>query len=218
MTPPSCFLVDLDDTLFSELDYVDSGYRAIAPMLAAMCAVEATDALFLLRYELRKFGRVGAFDRVLDRFGVPRTRVSELVAAYRGHAPDIQLYLGVERGLKALRRVAPVAIVTDGNVEMQRRKVEALELAEMVDAIVFCWECDAPKPAAKSYEVAAKRLGCDLKLAVLIGDDPVHDMAAARAIGVRGIRVRTGRLADLDAQGTEESASFSAAAAALTDQ
>jgi FMN phosphatase YigB (HAD superfamily) len=186
MTASSCFLVDLDDTLFSELDYVDSGYRAIAPAMAGMCDASSIDVLFRLRYELRKFD-----------------------------TPDIRFYSGAREALANLRRSAPVAIVTDGNVTMQRRKIDALQLEPAVDAIVLCWECDAPKPATRAFELAASKLGRDLKTSVIIGDDPIHDMAAAAAIGCRGVRIRTGRLSDLDYPGGEEYSAFTAAVAAL---
>lgn len=218
MTAHSCFLVDLDDTLFSELDYVDSGYRAVSSKIAAEVSTNADDVLLRLRYELRKFGRVGVFDRVLSHFKNAKMDVSALVAAYRNHEPDIQFYPGARDALVRLRALAPIAIVTDGNAAMQRRKIEALQLHSLVDTIVYCWECQAPKPAILAYEIAAKQLGCEIKSGIVIGDDPLHDMAAAALIGVRSIRVRTGRLRDLDGGGAEEFPDFATAVSSLDSE
>lgn len=218
MIAPSCFLVDLDDTLFAELDYVDSGYRAISSKIAAEVNSSADDVLLRLRYELRKFGRVGAFDRVLNHFNNAKMDVSALVAAYRDHKPEIQFYPGARDALVKLRARAPIAIVTDGNATMQRHKIEALQLLSLVDTIVYCWECQAPKPAILAYEIAAKQLRCEIKNAIVIGDDPLHDMAAAALIGARSIRVRTGRLRDLDGGGVQEFPDFATAVSSLVSE
>jgi putative hydrolase of the HAD superfamily len=218
MTAPRCFLVDLDDTLFAELDYVDSGYRAISSKIATETNASADDVLFRLRYELRKFGRVGAFDRVLSHFNSTKTNVSALVAAYRDHEPDIQFYPGARNALIKLRALAPIAIVTDGTAAMQRRKIETLQLKSLVDTIVYCWECQAPKPAILGYEIAAEQLGCEIKNAIIIGDDPLHDMAAAALIGARSIRVRTGRFRDLDGGDAEEFPDFATAVSSLVSE
>jgi HAD superfamily hydrolase (TIGR01509 family) len=213
----SCFLVDLDDTLYAETDYVDSGYRAIAPLIAEAAGVPVDEALMLLRYEFRKFGRTGAFDRVLKTLGASSLPVGLLVEAYREHVPDIAFYPQAEEALARLSSVAPVAIVTDGTPAMQRRKVAALGLDTRVDAVVYCWECQAPKPEVGGYLQAAAALGVDPARASVVGDDPFHDMAAAHALGVGAARVRTGRLGDLDhpMTGVTEYASFAAFADAI---
>lgn len=220
---PSCFLVDLDDTLYPELDYVDSGYQAIAPIIASCADISPERALFQLRYELRKQGRAGAFDRVFAHFGVPDetavTKIPELIAAYRDHRPTIALYPGAAEALAQLRAIAPVAIVTDGASVMQRRKLEALGIDALADAVVVCWEHEAPKPSTLGYELAADELKADISRAIVIGDDPDHDMQAATALGVKGVRVRTGRLADLEAlnadRAFEEFSDIAAVAASL---
>lgn len=209
---PSCFLIDLDDTLYAEVDYVDSGYRAIAPLIAGANGLDAAQVLALLRYEFRKYGRTGAFDRLYKALKITAPAVPDLVAAYRTHAPDIAFYPDADEALARLTTIAPVAIVTDGDGGMQRAKVKALGLESRVNAVVYCWDHHAPKPATQGYLHAASLLGVDPAHAVVVGDDPFHDMIAARALGAEAIRVRTGRLADLDmpAPDIREYASFAA--------
>jgi len=213
----SCFLVDLDDTLYAEVDYVDSGYRAIAPLIADANNLDAETVLAHLRYEFRKYGRVGAFDRLYKTLAITTPAIPDLVAAYRAHAPDIAFYPNADEALARLSTIAPVAIVTDGDGTMQRRKVEALGLTSRVGAIAYCWDLGAPKPATKGYLHAAALLRADPQRAVIVGDDPFHDMAAARTLGAAAVRVRTGRLADLDvsAPDVREYATFAAFVGAL---
>jgi putative hydrolase of the HAD superfamily len=196
MTVASCFLVDLDDTIYPELTYLESGYRAVAVHIARTTGTDAAAVFARLHYEQLKFGRTGAFDRLVAHFGWTLS-IRELVQVYRAHNPTLMPYPQAFEAIKALRTVAPVAIVTDGAATIQRRKVEALGLADHVDAIVLCDEAGAPKPDPIGYRKAARQLDRAIGEAVIIGDDPFHDLEAARRLMVRAVRVRTGRLADL---------------------
>lgn len=207
---PSCYLVDLDDTLFSETEYVYSGYRVVATVLASHSGLSELEMLARLRYEFLKYGRIGAFDRLVRELGVRTLTVADLVVTYREHSPKIALYPGAKEALARLRQSAPIAIVTDGNGVTQRRKVEALALAEQVDAVVYCWELEAPKPSIEGYRRAAEQLGRPLERAFIVGDDPFHDIAVATTLGLPAARIRSGRLMTLDwpVAGVKDHASF----------
>lgn len=193
---PSAFLIDLDDTLFSELSYVESGHRAVAESLAAKSTFSSEEIFQRLRYEFFRSGRNGAFDRLLSAFDINHP-VGELVALYRSHSPFVRFYDGVPAKLKALKDIAPIAVVTDGATEMQQQKARALELDQYADAIVLCSVVGAPKPHTGAFEAAAKKLGADIEGCIVIGDDPYSDQHAAKALGAPFIRVRTGRFADI---------------------
>lgn len=186
-------ILDLDDTLYDERDYVLSGFRAVAAEIGG-----DPDGLFAAMVaELNANGRGKVFDRALASAGLAASpgRIAALVALYRGHRPRIALWPGVAEVLADLRRDHRLAIVTDGLGAMQRRKVEALGVEPLVDAVLYCWEHDSPKPDPAPYAEALRRLGASAEEAVVIGDNPGHDMAAARALGVPSIRVLTGRFA-----------------------
>src|SRR5436190_6118500 len=191
-------ILDLDDTLYDERTYVLSGFRAVARDLAANHPDIGADRLYAgMVAELDAHGRGKVFDRALERLGlaVSPSSVQSLVDSYRAHRPDIALWPGVAEALADLRRDFRTAIVTDGLPLMQRRKLDALGVAGLVDEVLVCWEHDAPKPDPECYHEALRRLEATPEDAVVIGDNPQHDMAAARAVGCRAIRVRTGRLA-----------------------
>lgn len=219
MAAISAFLVDLDDTLASEHDYVLSGYRAVAACLAEETGADGAAILARLRYEFLKFGRIRAFDRLYKHFGWTQggnaPSIPDLVTVYREHRPSLAFYDGAEAALARLREIAPVAIVTDGAEAMQSRKAQALGLGDKSDAVILCDAVGAAKPDPAGYYAALRALGADAASAVVIGDDPFHDLEAARRLGARAIRVRTGRLASLDTPapwaGTEEHASFAVA-------
>lgn len=190
-------LIDMDDTLYEEAAYVRSGFRAVANAVADRFAGVSAEPLFAAMLdELAAHGRGKVFDVALAHAGIAATPslIADLVAAYRSHRPEIVLWPGVQAALQELAKDYRLAIVTDGLGQMQRRKVEALGLAALVPEIVYCWELEAPKPDPAPFHEALRRLNAAPAEALVIGDNPGHDMAAAAAIGCRSIRVASPRL------------------------
>jgi putative hydrolase of the HAD superfamily len=218
---PRALLIDLDDTLYDERSYVLSGFRAVAAAIAEAFPHVCADAMSAdLAARLDSEGRGKLFDGALAAARIDPTPdlIAHLVGVYRDHHPDIALWSGVAETLAELRQRHRLAIVTDGLHLMQRRKAEALGLAGLVDALVFCWEHEAPKPHPAGYRLALKKLEAAADDAVVIGDNPLHDMAGARAIGAKSIRVRTGKFAKVDPgrfPPDAEAASFNEVPAAL---
>ena len=217
----AALLIDLDDTLYDERTYVLSGFRAVAEELARRYPhIEPGALVAEMTAELDSHGRGRIFDHALERAGLAADPglVGELVQVYRDHRPSIALWPGVEEALIELRRDWRLAIVTDGLPLIQSRKLDALGVRRLVDEVVLCWECEAPKPDPAPYLLALERLGVAAEAAIVIGDNPHHDMAAAAAIGCPVIRVLTGRFAHLAAVGASAEVTDFPAAAALLHQ
>lgn len=193
-------LLDLDDTLYDEADYVRSGFRVVAREMAGRCGKSEQDIYQHLLNELALHGRGRVFDATLAAFDMSATPalVAQLLEVYRSHRPAIRLFPEVDSVLNTLRQTYRLAIVTDGLAMMQRHKVEALGLDSMVDAVIYCWEHDAPKPQATGFQYALDVLGVSAAEAVVVGDRPEHDLAAAAALACPAIRLRRGRYAAQD--------------------
>lgn len=188
-------LVDLDDTLYDEQEYVMSGFRHVASIVSGECGIPADDLVAFLQARLRAQGRGRLFDELLSAHGLPCTRpqVERLVDAYRDHQPAISLSDEVRLTLTQLRQRFVIGIVTDGLASIQRRKTDALGLAGIVDTIVYCWEHGEPKPSPRGFQLAVEQLGGP-PVAAVVGDNVHHDLPAAVALGAPFIRVRGGRL------------------------
>lgn len=196
--PIIALLIDLDDTLFDERAYVESGFRHVATVLSEQDLALADRIFAFMVKQLDKAGRGRIFDDTLDQFGLTawQNKVPDLVQAYRHHKPDIAMYPRVRETLDRLKRRWRLGLVTDGTPIMQKRKVEALALENDFEAIVYCWEIEAPKPSPDGFLQAMAQLNADPQGTIIIGDNPTHDMDAARRIGCQSIRVRTGRYRD----------------------
>ena len=90
--------------------------------------------------------------------------------------------------VKAVADVHPTGILTNGAGRVQRRKVEAHGLDEIVDAVVVSNDVGVRKPDPGIFAVAAARLPADEHL--YIGDTFEEDILGARDAGWRAIHVR----------------------------
>lgn len=189
-------LIDLDDTLAPEWDFVSGGYRAAADLLA-METGQSVSALFnRFVYEHMKYGRHGIMDRMVAACGLGSAFKDELVAAYRGQKPEMHFYPGAREAIEQMVSAGcRVAVVTDGAVDVQRLKASSLGLETLVPVIVYCMELHAPKPDPAGFRRAMDLIGATASDTLIVGDDPMHDVQAGASLGVPVCRVRTGRYA-----------------------
>jgi putative hydrolase of the HAD superfamily len=196
--PVRAVLVDLDDTLYPQSAVLDAAWRAVADR-GTRHGLDRTLLLAALRDDAaRGSARGGILDRALEHVGGSARHVPDLLAAFRAAVPDrLTPYPGVRRALAALRCRVPIALVTDGDVDGQRRKVNALGLSAAFDVLVFSDRFGRAhrKPDPRPFREALRGLGVAAADAVMIGDRPDKDVAGAAGAGLRGIRVGTGEYA-----------------------
>ena len=185
--------IDLDDTLFSELDYVKSGFTKVAEQIAFRNSHSVGDVLNQILYQFLKYGRAGVFNRTMSHFGFSAPDINELVETYRTHDPAIVLFNDVPDALEKLNTKFRVIVVTDGFAPVQRRKIKALGLDAMVEKVVYCMDYNSPKPSPVPYLTAANELAFNIKDMIILGDDPYCDMRAATNLGIPSYRVMTGK-------------------------
>ena len=204
---------DLDETLYDEAHYVESGLAAVATQLASNSGFEVSTLLNVMQGDIRVNGRGTAFNAALRAVGQPdeSAHIDALVNLYRQHLPAIALYPDAAHFLGALLRETPhlkTALVTDGLPVMQRNKVAALGIAGRFNTIVYCWDLAAPKPATAGFLQASQSLGVEPWACAMIGDRVDHDMAPAKTLGMRTIRVARGRYAHLPSPTGQVDATF----------
>lgn len=187
-------LFDLDDTLYPEMEFVKSGFRAVSQYLASRHHLNE-DVLFTQMLDiLRRDGRGRVFDSLLYSLGLySEGEVKLSVYLYRSHPPTIHLYEDALPTLALLKdRGMQVGILTDGRASVQRRKITALGLESLFDTIVCtdelgdeCW-----KPSIIPYRIALDLLQVAPPDAAYIGDNPSRDFAGAASIGMLTIQVK----------------------------
>lgn len=186
-------IFDLDDTLYSERTYVDSGFKAVATHLQAQRGWPAADSLAFMKKVLQSEGRGLVFNRLLALHGEMRlSAVVDCVKVYRHHVPEISLF---ESARNLLPRLAPpLYLVTDGHKLVQQRKVQVLGIEPLFTKVFITHRygvCHA-KPSIHCFELIRTRERCDWADMVYIGDNPAKDFVNLTPLGVRTVRVLTG--------------------------
>ncbi len=205
MFNPKALLIDMDDTLFEERDYVESGFKAVAEFLAAERELPADYSYPSMIAFLELEGRGRVFDRIIERFEVRQAEglVRRCIEVYRNHKPGINLYGGVLQTLDLLSDRYRLGLVTNGLPLMQRMKLEALGIEQYFSACVFCDELGKPKPQTEGLTQALESMNIAAEHALMVGDNPETDGAAAKAAGIDFVRVRTGRFGSISSDGPE---------------
>jgi putative hydrolase of the HAD superfamily len=199
-------LLDLDDTLYPQAEFLDLAWREVAAFGAGR-GLDPDALLGALREECAAGSdRAGLIDRALARVGAPAAEADALVGAFRAVVPaGLTPYPGALRALAELRRRVPVGLVTDGEVAGQRAKLAALGLTDAFDVVVFSDLAGRAlrKPHPAPFRRALAALGLPADRVVMIGDRPDEDVAGAGAAGLRAVRVTTGEYGHRpDAPGT----------------
>ena len=185
---------DLDDTLYPERAYVQSGFRAVSRQIALLEPDLEGQAVYeqLLRaFEEGERGTV--FGRVLEELGrkADDQEMAELVSLYRCHRPVLELEEPVRWMLEQLGGKYKLGLLTDGTLPGQKLKVEALGLEGKFDHIVYTEELGRQywKPAVRGFEEMASQLGCAHEQCVYIADNPSKDFLGPNALGWQSVQV-----------------------------
>nr|WTB12103.1 HAD family hydrolase [Streptomyces antimycoticus] len=98
----------------------------------------------------------------------------------------------VLKGLAHLRAAAwTIGIVTNGASDIQRAKLAATGLADMVDGVAVSGDLEIRKPDPRLFELAASRCGMSLVGGGwMIGDNPAADIGGGHQAGLHTIWLR----------------------------
>lgn len=173
-------ILDLDDTLYSEKQYVRSGYKKIAEHLGRN---DAEEKLWQYFEEGKQ-----AIDEYLSEIGL-EDKKDECLEIYRNQKPEITLYDGVIEKIEDLKgKGIKVGIITDGRPEGQRAKLNALGLNELIDDIIITDELGGiqfRKPNDISFRIMQNRWKIPFEQMIYVGDNIKKDFQAPKQLGMR---------------------------------
>lgn len=176
---------DLDDTLYSEKEYVRSGYHEIAKILPFIKNVE--DKLWNF-FENKK----SAIDELLISENCYSDDLkNKCLETYRNQEPSLHLYPGVEDMLIKLRTQGfKLGMITDGRPEGQRAKLKSLDIEKYFDKIIITDELggiEYRKPNSLSYTIMKDFFNCDYKVMIYVGDNLRKDFISPQNFGMKYI-------------------------------
>ncbi|MEZ5924592.1 MAG: HAD family hydrolase [Hyphomicrobiaceae bacterium] len=192
---------DLDDTLYPERQWALSGFRAAERWAEEALGLDGLAADMTRLLDEGHRGRI--FDMVLaERMGAaPPETVTALVAAYRANEPELTLFDDAQWVLDHLAPHMSLGLVTDGEEDLQSKKITALGIAPRFDSLVITGALGPNrefwKPHPKPFETVASRLPQDGRRLVYVGDNPSKDFVSPNAMGWLTVQiVRPGGIHD----------------------
>ncbi len=184
---------DLDDTLYPEIEFVRSGFRAVAASFENEMG-PAADGYARLSDAFERGDRRRVFDTVLrERTGAADNSLEQrMVAAYRSHQPSIALHADAQRLLSRLTGRYRLGLISDGFAETQRNKIASLGIAGMLDTILLTDEFGREfwKPHPRAFQELAGRWRLANESLLYIADNPAKDFVAPRALKWTSVRIR----------------------------
>ena len=185
---------DLDDTLYPEQQFVDGGLAAVAVYLAGKYNLSTQQVLGDM-VELFDAGQRGAiFQTVLkDRnMDFDQALIDQAVQVYRQHRPELTLFDDAARALKALGRLKKLAILTDGYLQVQSSKAQALGLDKLVDQIVYTdtWGAQDWKPSPRGFLFLQNHFSVPPERCIYIADNVRKDFIGPNQLGWQTLIVK----------------------------
>lgn len=206
---PPTLLLDLDDTILDDDGLADECWTHIttrfAPQVAPVSAAELLATVYRTRdwywadAERNRVGRLnlkGARRAVtteaLNKLGITNPALVEQIAsAYEARRESAQRPL--PGALEALERLRAggirMGLITNGQAESQRSKVERFHLADYFQVIVIEGEFGCGKPDERVYRHALAALDAAPSETWMVGDNLLNDVLAPQRLGLTGVWV-----------------------------
>jgi putative hydrolase of the HAD superfamily len=179
---------DLDDTLYDEIDYCMSGFRAVAEFLSNPPQTVPANLIYeILWKEFSAGNRIKTFNTALDKLEIPYNDklIAELINVYRTHIPQITLPKDSRDVLEQLSKKYILAMLTDGFLPAQKLKVQALRIEKFFKCIIYTEELgrDCWKPSTAGFEKILHNLEVKPENAAYIADNEKKDFIAPNKLG-----------------------------------
>lgn len=184
---------DLDDTLISEKQYIESGFKAVAKELNRIYSLNSEE-IFNKMLELFNESSINVFNRILDLLNIKYSEniILDLIRCYREHTPEIEFFEDVIPVINKLKKSGyKLGIITDGYKETQLRKIDVLKCYDLFDEIIVTDELGREywKPHEKPYKLMAEKMCVNFKNMIYIGDNVNKDFVTANKLGIKTVYI-----------------------------
>lgn len=175
---------DLDDTLYPEADYVDSGVRHVCAQIKALYGL---DLYHILSTALANDGATDWLAMACELAGLRSAVKESLLWMYRLHSPDIRISASCHSVLRRIQSSAgAIAILTDGRSITQRLKLDALGLSDL--PVYISEDYDSNKPAPDRFMLIQEHFRAEHY--IYVADNVEKDFVGCNALGWVGIGMR----------------------------
>ena len=175
---------DLDDTLYLEADYVDSGIRYVCSQINTLCGIDCYETIQAHRL---LDANLDWLSLACELTGLKPSVKESLLWMYRLHLPDIKLSENCSASLEKIKSVAlAVAVLTDGRTITQKLKLVSLGLSHYPAYVSE--DYGSAKPAPDRFQAIQKDFSAEKY--VYVADNVQKDFLGCKPLGWLGIGMR----------------------------
>lgn len=166
------FVFDLDDTLYSERDFENSGIQFVYDNLS----------IKHISLETILNNRNNWIELIIDGVENP-IKKQTVLDIYRNHFPTIQLYNDSKVFLeKLLVQGNEISLITDGRSITQRNKLSALGIESYFKNIIISEEVNSEKPSEINFRMVMENNN-HAENYIYIADNPNKDFITPNKLG-----------------------------------
>ncbi len=204
-----CVIFDLDDTLYPQIEFDMGCLESAAGYISELCGESPNEILSVITeiisdkgIEYRKI-----FDDLFEKINFDGMRyIKEILNHYWSAVPKISLFPNTGYILDYLKKKYFLGLITDGYVNIQKYKINALDISDYFDRIYFTdsYGVENRKPSKYVFDIFLKETELLPEDCVYVGNDPRKDFIPARLTGMHTVRIRQGSLSEMILSGEYE--------------
>lgn len=190
---------DLDDTLYTEMDFVNGGFIEVSKFLEKKLFLDNQLIYSKMIRLLESNGRGNIFDDILKEHNIfSKSLLKKCISTYRYHKPKLKLNNDALRCVKRFKDLNKY-IVTDGNKLVQRNKINALNISHYFSKIFIThnYGKNNAKPSPYCFIKICKIEKTSPNNIIYIGDNPTKDFIKIKKLGFKTIQILNGPYARL---------------------
>lgn len=128
------------------------------------------------------------FQRWADKYQIREIDPIKLANDWSKESGSIAfLYDDVRPTLEILKKKYKIALLSNGNIASQRRKINTIKIDDLLDYSLVSKEYEVDKPDPKIFHYVCKQLGLNCDECVYIGDNYKLDYLGALNAGLKAI-------------------------------
>lgn len=185
-------LFDLDNTLINRDEAFAAYLRDLLQRHSASLKAEETKIIFkkILRWDNRgRTDREELCNLVIQECPFLKMTPADLWKDHQRLPEFVRPVPAVNQMLKKLSSQFAMAIVSNGSGTMQRAKMKNADLDSFFDTSLISGEVGIAKPSSGIFQTALDHFRIEPEKALMIGDDPLKDIAGAATLNIRTVLI-----------------------------
>lgn len=124
--------------------------------------------------------RLLSLEQVMTRCGYPTSAAKGALEVFARARNQVHLFDDVLPALGRFTTAFSVGAITNGNADIAQ-----IGLGRFFSFVISAREAGAAKPDASPFIAAMRKLGASADQVLHVGDDPINDIAGAKAVGIK---------------------------------